>query len=355
MYRGPMPSNKDADWFRLARRVGKYEWNRVKQIVFHPLGDLYATTHDGELYKGQPPENENETWMYAKATKIGTKIWNQFDAIAFDPKGIMYAVSNRDKIYKGPPPTDEDSQWLSSSLLVGEGGWSRLTHFMAFAPDGKLWCIDRYNGNIYRGDPPTPSDTNYRLKAEYLGWYYNELRFFAFTKDKTIHNILSFEFLPDQGQRTSESPQVIGEKIYDNRESTTVLKHVFMIQKTIKEISSFTHSHGFTFEAGTETTVKTGIPLIAEGEVKISVNMSTTHNWDLTESNETEVTFSSNTEVELEPGKAIRITASVLKATLRVPYKAKVRTLFGSEVEVSGTWEGVSYYHLVVKQKDYDK
>lgn len=355
LYRGPMPSKKGVDWFSVARRVGRAEWSRVKFLFFHPNGDMYCSTFDGELYKGPQPDNEHKPWLYEQANKIGNRLWNQFDAIFFNPEGIMHAVHNSDRFYKGPPPTEENFPWITSSALIGESGWRRLTHFMSFSPDGKLWSIDKYNGNIYRGDPPVPEDTGYLLKAEYLGWSYQEFRFFAFTTDKTIQNILSMEFLTDMGEKVSEQPEVLEEKIYDNRKSSSTLRHTFTFEKTIKESSTFTHDHEFTFEMGSEVTFKTGVPFISEGGVQISMKMSTTHKWSLEKTNETEVSFSSSTKVELEGGKAIKMVASVIKAEINVPYKAKARTLFGSEVEIRGMWRGVSHYHLIVNQEDYDK
>ncbi|XP_075705171.1 uncharacterized protein LOC142727830 [Rhinoderma darwinii] len=288
LYRGPMPSNKNVDWFSVARRVGRYEWNRIKLIFFHPNGELYGITSDGAFYKGPQPDNEHLPWLYGQAKKIGTGDYNQFEAMYFDPEGILYAVNNRDKIYKGAPPSEESDIWMRSNVLVGDSGWQRLTHFMSFSPDGKLWCVDKYNGNIYRGKPPVPEDTNYLRKADYLGWSYHEFRFFAFSKDKTIHNILSFEFLPEMGEKVSELPEVLEEKIYDNRRSSSTLKHTFTFEKTIEESSSFTHEHGFTFEMGTEVSFKTGVPFISEGAVNVSMNMSTSHNWAFTKENRTE-------------------------------------------------------------------
>ncbi|CAN2388329.1 Tachylectin [Pristimantis euphronides] len=349
-----MALNKNVDWFSVARRVGKYEWSRIKLIFFHPNGDLYATTYEGEFYKGPQPDNENITWMYQKAKKIGARFWSKFEAMFFDNEGNLHAVSY-DKFYKGTPPSEENSPWLSQTTLIGDGGWSRLTHFMGFTPDNKLWCIDKYNGNIYRGDPPTKEDTNYLKKAEYLGWKYHEFRFLSFTKDKTIRKILNFDFLIDEGEIINEMPEVLEEKIYDNRRSSSTLNHTFTLHKSIKEYSSFTHSHGFQFEVGVETTIKTGIPSIAEGSTTIKMKTTTTHDWSFTETNETEVTFESSTQVELPAGKAIRMVASVMKAEMNVPYKWIARTMFDSEVEIRGMWKGVSHYNLMVKQEDYDK
>ncbi|XP_056407355.1 tachylectin-2-like [Hyla sarda] len=352
LYRGPMPSKKDVDWFTLAQRVGRIDWDRARRILFHPDGEFYVVTNNGEMYKGPAPDNEHLPWFYAVAKRIGDKYWNEYNILFFDLEGLLYGV-HTDKFYNGAPPTEENASWIRT--CIGGRDWERLTYFMGYTLDKKLWSVDKYNGNVYRGDTPTPQQLHYLINADYLGWSFNQYRFLAFTKDKTIKNIISFEFLTDQGDKTSETPEVLEEKIYDNRKSTSILRHSFKISKTLKESSSFTHEHGFTFEAGVETTFKSGIPRIAEAGVTVKMNMSTTHNWNFTKTNETESNFESSTDVELEPGKAIRMVASVLKAQITVPYKAKARTMFGAEVEVMGKWFGVSHYNLMVKQEDFTK
>ncbi|XP_069832347.1 tachylectin-2-like [Dendropsophus ebraccatus] len=351
LYRGPMPSKKVLDWFTVARRVGRFDWTKVKLIFFSPNGDFYCTTHSGDFYKGPPPENENVPWFYDRATKIGRGNW-QFLALLFHPNGNLYGVINN-KLYFGPPPTDEYCPWNSQEI---EWGWERYTHFMGITNDDVLWCVDRHNGNLYKGFVPKPGQLfHYRIDAECVGWGYNNYRFLSFTKDRTITNIISFDFLVDEGEKLSETPEVLEEKLYDNRGSSTIMRHTYTINKTVRASSTFSHEHGFTFEAGLETSFKCGIPFVSEASTTIRLNMSTTHNWNLTKTNETETSFESSTNVELEPGKAIKVVSSVMKSEINIPYKAIARTMFGAEVEVRGKWFGVSHYNLTVKQVDFNK
>ncbi|KAM4048759.1 uncharacterized protein ACNLHF_001268 [Anomaloglossus baeobatrachus] len=173
-------------------------------------------------------------------------------------------------------------------------------------------------------------------------------------KDKRIRNIISFDFIPERAERSSESAEVIEERVYDNRKSTTPLKQLFAFDKTVKSSSSFSQDHGFTIEVGVSLTFKAGIPFIVGTKGTVNINTSTTHNWSFTKTNETEVKFSSSSEVEVPPGKAIRVVASVVKADINVPYKMRVRTIFGFESELEGTWNGVTHYNLMVTQEDYD-
>ncbi|KAG8552795.1 hypothetical protein GDO81_003069 [Engystomops pustulosus] len=351
LYRGPMPTKKDGDWFSTARRVGKSNWSHFEILFFHPNGELYATTKSKEFYKGPQPDNEYVPWEYGQATKIGSFGWDNFETLFFDPDGVLYAVTKTDKLVKGKPPTGPDYDWTQNNSLVGETGWLKLCHFISFAPDGKLWSVDKENGNIYRGS--IPEDGRYFDSAEHLGHDYHLFRFLSFTPDKTIRNIISFEFLPEEGKRTSESAEVIEERIYDNRGSSVPLDHTFTFDKAVKISSSFSQDHGFTVEAGLEVKFTAGIPFFAETEATVKISASTTHTWSFTETNETEVKFSSSSNVEVPPGKAIRVVASVVKADLNVPYRARVKTIFGSETEVGGTWDGADVYNLKVTQDDY--
>ncbi|KAG8544665.1 hypothetical protein GDO81_022099 [Engystomops pustulosus] len=226
-----------------------------------------------------------------------------------------------------------------------------MTHFMLYGPDGKLWCVDTEDGTIFRGI--MPADGSYFNNAERLGFGYHHFSFLAFTKDTAIDSIISFEFLPKQGKRISESPEVIEERVYNNSNSSVPLKHTFAFEKSVKSSSSFSHKHGFTFGVGAEIKFKAGVPFIGEAETTIKLNLSTSHEWSFTETNETTAKFSSSSNVVVPPGKAIRVMASVLKADLVVPYRAKITTLFGYETEIEGVWNGVTHYNLMVTQKDY--
>ncbi|XP_073416011.1 uncharacterized protein [Dendrobates tinctorius] len=354
LYKGPVQSKEGVDWFSEARRVGRCEWSEYKILFFHPNGELYGTTKSGDFYKGPQPDNENIPWMYGQATLIGTSGWEKCEALFFNECGDLYAVTKQDIIVKSKPPTQESyfKDWMQTVTVAGRGGWHDLTHFMSFCPGGNLWCVDKGKGNIYSGS--LPNNGTYLESAEKLGCYYNTFPYLAFTKDKTIGKIISFEFLPEKAKTSAENPEVIEERVYDNRTSSSTLKHCFTFDKTEKSSSSFSQEHGFKIETGMSIKFKAGIPFIAQIETGVTINIGTTHTWSFTETNETEVTFSSSSQVDLPAGKAIRMVASVVKAKLIVPYRAKVCTLFGFEAEIEGTWNGVSLYNLMVIQEDYN-
>ncbi|XP_073518770.1 uncharacterized protein [Phyllobates terribilis] len=179
LYTGPLTSNKDTDWFCAARRVGKCGWDEFKIIFFHPDGTFYGATCNGDLYKGPKPNNENVCWRDCVATRIGCGNWNQYEALFFHPNGTLYAVCKDDTFVKGNPPTSPGN-WLATTTKVGRGGWLRLTHFMAFSPDGNLWSVDKNDGKIYKKSPPVHENDNYVGFAENLGHSYNIYKFLCF-------------------------------------------------------------------------------------------------------------------------------------------------------------------------------
>ncbi|KAJ1211554.1 hypothetical protein NDU88_006912 [Pleurodeles waltl] len=351
IYKGPMPTNPSKNWFQdTAKRVGKTDWGRFKRLFFHPDGTLYGVTHEGELYKGSPPTNENVSWLYTQANKIGNAGWEGFYALFFDPQGILYAVTE-DKFVKKSPPTSANEDWFAASQAIGTGGWSGLSHFMSFSPDGKLWCVSKDDGKIYTASPPTEVGENWIERAQNLGHSFL-FKFMAFTRDRTLKSIVTFDFQPEVGKILSTVPEVVAQQVYDNKNSTSTLNSVFSFNKTISSESSFSHAHGITIGVDADVSFKTGIPFIAEGEVKIGISASTTHNWSFNEVNKTETTYTMSQTFQVAPGKAVRQKAVLQKAKLTIPYVAKIRTLFNYEVDMKGTWEGVTYFNLSVVQED---
>uniref|UniRef100_A0A8C5Q039 Tachylectin 2 domain-containing protein n=1 Tax=Leptobrachium leishanense TaxID=445787 RepID=A0A8C5Q039_9ANUR len=352
LYKGPMPLDAKQDWFSSAQRVGKVTWDKFKCVFFHPSGILYASTKDGEFYKGPAPTNENVSWLYGTATLIGRSKWNKFDALFFDPAGNLHGVTDEDKLVMGSPPAGPDDDWLNTCKTIGKGGWRLHTHFITISPDNLLWCVNSSNGNIYKGPPPTSEDDNFIERAECLGWSYHEFHALCFTLDRTIQSVKSLEFITDQGKITSQSSEVMQTQVYKNR-SGTPLRHKFEVTKTVTVSSSFTKSESFSTSISMETTFKTGIPIISNNETKISMDMSTTREWSLSKDNETQITFSTSTDVEVPAGKGIRMVASVTKGEMEITYTANIVTFFGYLATIKGVWKGAFYYNLVVSQEDY--
>uniref|UniRef100_A0A8C5PCD4 Tachylectin 2 domain-containing protein n=1 Tax=Leptobrachium leishanense TaxID=445787 RepID=A0A8C5PCD4_9ANUR len=359
LYRGPMPSDPNADWFSTAKRVDTVDWDTIGIMLFHPDGTMYVVTNNGTFYKGPPPDNDKVSWMYQEATIVGQRFWETLHTVFFDNDGMLYAVTREGRLVARRPPVSAGDPWLSQAVIVGGGDWRNLCGFISFSPDGYLWCVNIKNGDCFRGlpptrqDPPSRQDPNSYIKnAQQLGRNYNRFPIFAFTIDRMMKSILSFEFLPDLGEVLSLDTEVMYTQVYTNSSSTT-LYHTFSFSETVTETSTFSQQHGFTVAFGAEMHFKAGIPILLEYETKISIDMSTTHTWTLTETNTVQRTFTSSTKVVVPAKSSIRMTATIQKGQMNVPYRAKIRTMFGSEAFIEGIWKGVTYYHLMVSQEDY--
>uniref|UniRef100_A0A8C5P6Z8 Tachylectin 2 domain-containing protein n=1 Tax=Leptobrachium leishanense TaxID=445787 RepID=A0A8C5P6Z8_9ANUR len=328
LYRGPMPSEKDLDWFSAAKKVGKVDWGNFKFLLFDPHGDLYAVTNDGDLYKGPAPTNENMSWLYHQAIKIGSFTWNSLQALFFDPEGALYAVKSDGCLVMGDPPTSLADNWFDTCISISDDDWSKLTPFISFSPEGELCCVNEDTGYMYKFPRTTIVKTTYsHREAQSMGRGFKLGLLFAFTTDKIIHHIEHLEFVPESGEIVSKRPAVLRSQIYKN-DSDNPMKHTFSFSQTLNETSNFTHEHGLTVQEGDKVVFDAGIPCVEEtdGQLSIRINMSTTHTWNIMETNDTQASFSDTSDVLVPPHKSIRVTAWVRRAVLNVPYRARVTT-----------------------------
>uniref|UniRef100_A0A8C5PMI1 Tachylectin 2 domain-containing protein n=1 Tax=Leptobrachium leishanense TaxID=445787 RepID=A0A8C5PMI1_9ANUR len=353
LYRGPMPSEQDLDWFSAAKKVGKVDWGNFKFLLFAPHGDLYAVTSDGDLYKGPAPTNENMSWLYHQATKIGSCSWNSLQALFFDPEGALYAVKSDGCLVMGDPPTSLEDNWFDECISVSADNWSKLTHFISFSPEGELCCVNEDTGYMYKFPRTTIVKTTYsHREAQSMGQGFKLGLLFAFTTDKIIHRIEHLEFVPESGEMVSKRPAVLRSQIYKN-ESDNPMKHTFSFSQTLDEMSNFTHECGFTAQKGTKITFVAGIPCVDDATGEIAINMNNPHTWNFAETNIPQASFSDTSDVLVPPHKSIRVTAWVRRAVLNVPYRARVHTMFGNTTTIEGTWKGICFYNMMVSQEDY--
>ncbi|XP_069061732.1 tachylectin-2-like [Pleurodeles waltl] len=351
LYKGPTPSSPWKDWFASAKRIGRADWNKYKLLYFSNSGKLFAVTKEGEWYRGPEPINEEVPWLYKQASKIGGSDWQHFDALFFDFENIMHGVI-QGNLVKGHPFSTTDGAWYAKSKQIGEHIWGTLAYFINFSHDGKLWCVSSQDGAIYTASPPTHRGDNWLARARKVGSGYTMYKCLAFTHDKTIKKIKSFDFLVDIGKVLSMEPYFVAEKVYDNKDSSTPLHSTFELNKVEISESQFSHEHGFDFSAEAETSFESGLPLVAKGSIRLAATTTTSHKWNFTEINRTETHFIITSEFEVEPGKAVRQIAKATKAIIDVPYTATVVTLFGYETTISGTWQGASFLDLRIKQED---
>ncbi|KAM9329700.1 uncharacterized protein PAF06_005325 [Gastrophryne carolinensis] len=170
--------------------------------------------------------------------------------------------------------------------------------------------------------------------------------------DKTIQEVISVDFVPKRAEINSKSLEIISAQIYDNRKSSAPLRQTFSCESVLKQKSSFSQAHGYKFADGGKKDVKAGTPCITDGVIRIDTDK--THNWHFNDSNETEITFSTTRDVNVDAGQAVRVKATIMSADISIPYKAEVQTASGSKATIDGKWRGELRYDFNVKEEDYD-
>ncbi|XP_069488427.1 uncharacterized protein [Ambystoma mexicanum] len=350
LYCGPTPSRHTENWFDNATCVGRGNWDMFKFLFFSPKGKLYVVTKDGKLYKGTEPDNEHVPWLHREAKLIDGSGWERFSALCFNNDGILYGVT-ADKLLKGPPEV-RGGRWIKNATEVGRSKWAHHSYFMGFSHDGNMWCVTQPSGTLYSAPPPTHKNESWVLNANDMGRDYRIFKAMGFTKDKTIKKLVSLDFIPHMGNIITKETEMVQEQVYNNRNSSSVLKATFTVEKTLVAESSFSHQHGFEVSASAELTVSSGVPFIENSSVKVTTSATTRHNWNLGSTNKIETKVSMKQDFELKPGECIKRKCIVRKALMDVTYCAKIITVFGCRATISGVWKGVSYWHIESVQED---
>lgn len=129
------------------------------------------------------------------------------------------------------------------------------------------------------------------------------------------------------------------------------------ISCTVSSTQSWNNS--FTVGGSVETTFKTGIPIIAEGEITVSVETSYSHEWGGEVTKET--TFGANYSVTVPAGKTVVVDAVATQGTCELKFSYVQRDYLnnGSVVETAlsdGAFKGVNaydfYYHAYIQDAE---
>lgn len=352
LYQGSLPRSAGADWFSEAKLVGKSGWDQFKFIILHPKGSIYAVTQEGHLFKGAPPTADDESWIDTKAKRLDGERWNEFSALCYDPIGMMYGVASG-KLVRGIYPNSTTRSWLDNAEEIGNStSWELLSHFMAFTPDGNLWCVNKSTGEILTGPPPSDSTENWEDNAQTLGSGFHVYKHLSLMRDTTLNTIKNLNFLVGIGKTSDQQVVEVKEQTYDNTGGNAALSCTFELDTSYTGHYTFSNEHGFEARPGADPTFTTGMPTIAEDGCGIFIKKSVRHKWNITEINEIQTPFILSIPFEVPPGKALTLKATLQKATMKVPYMAKVRTAFGNNSSISGTFTGVGPYNLQIEQAE---
>ena len=163
-----------------------------------------------------------------------------------------------------------------------------------------------------------------------------------------VDKVCSLDFMLDKAKILQTTPNVLIEQWFDNRESEVEMSDVFAVSKSITLTHKFYHSHRFRIAAN--TTFKTGIPFLANGEMTLSA--FDPGGFSLTKENSKTITYETTSYVNLPAGKAITKSAIITRANLKVPWTAKIVNKLGRIHTIGGKWRGVDAYNLRIVQED---
>ncbi|KAK6533644.1 hypothetical protein TWF694_002578 [Orbilia ellipsospora] len=135
-------------------------------------------------------------------------------------------------------------------------------------------------------------------------------------------------------------PVAISTKTATNRSDETQTSTI-TFSESVEEERSFQSELGTTL--GISSTASVGIPLVAEGKVTVSAEISTTISWGKTD--RVTKTWSDAVAVTTGPKKVIKVYASARQSRFTVPFTAVWKSKStGETMSTKGNYEGVSVY-----------
>ena len=160
--------------------------------------------------------------------------------------------------------------------------------------------------------------------------------------------VCSLKYQLDKTDTLKTTPDVLKMEMYDNSNSDVTLESSFELSKDVTETSRFESSQ--SVHVGVETSFKTGVPFIAEGEIKVTTSLTL----DFVQSKEMSTTkrYVQHSTVSVPPGKKIIKEARVTRSEMKVPWSAVVVNGLGAVKTISGDWYGVTTFDLQITQRN---
>lgn len=159
--------------------------------------------------------------------------------------------------------------------------------------------------------------------------------------------ISKIEYKHDEARILAQKPEIIGVETQIN-DSEVPQTMEFSFSQT--RATSYTFSHKFGHSITIGASGKVGIPLIAEGEVKLETTQTYEFSWGQQTTDSTVI----GTKFNVTAPRNSRLTASakVTRADVDVPFTVYFKSAAtGYEVAIDGIYKGVSYWNTVCEYK----
>ncbi|XP_047957459.1 uncharacterized protein LOC125203196 [Salvia hispanica] len=160
-------------------------------------------------------------------------------------------------------------------------------------------------------------------------------------------NVYNVRYRMQDARIHDELPYVAGTSVLTN---TSRQEATMAVQVTYQDQKSYTFSRSFSLTAGVETTIKAGVPFIAEGAIKVSFNINAALQWAETTTTTTSVMASGSVPVPARSKATIEYVGT--RGTCDVPYSYTQQDMSSADGSVSyteqvdGIYKGVSCYNF---------
>jgi hypothetical protein len=282
----------------------------------------------------------------------------QLNEYLTSPSGYFFAIMQGDGhfcVYRGSGPQSSAGYLWGSDNIGPNGSYSAVMqsdgNFCVYNQSGGyLWGIGAHSGGPFT--LCMQDDGNLCVYGA-GGWVWGS----QVTDPVTdCTNITAIKFDVSKATYVSVTPG----NVYSTQVSnTTPTPQVSTIggSYTVTETSGW--SNALSLKIGVKTSFKTGLPVVAEGQVEISAEVTDTYTWNGSSSAATAFTFSA--AVNVPPNSTMKCNVMVSMSTIALPYALTGTLLYASGATAQGTLQGtytgttsgdvnVTYSPVIAKQ-----
>lgn len=240
------------------------------------------------------------------------------------PSSLYYAIMQGDGnfcIYRGTGPEDEHG-YLWSSKKTGSGG----KFFAMMQDDG--------NFSIYEGTGPDDRRKNLWNSGK--------------TDPVADYEIREINYELDKAEILSQGKTQLDQIEWANDDSESL---DFNLSETysVEEVSSWSDS--LKAKVGVETNFKVGIPIFADGKVKVSVEVENMYTWS--GSTKRTKSWTVNQPIKIRPRMKALIFIKTSMSTISVPYTLEGTLIFNSGDrwggEIKGRYNGSNSHDITAE------
>jgi hypothetical protein len=312
---------------------GTFELIRVDDYIASENGLFHATLRDDGyfcVYEGANPQVRRGLVMQQPPASTPT-LWYLGPSEPKSPNDKRFAILNDDGWlhgFCGAIPVDPKAFMTESkggrrTYATKEGFYGlvgsvadRDKQYHAVVNDDALFCIN------YGPNPEQDGGTHAHTH----------------TTDPVVDcvDITAIEYHVDKAKVLSNGAAELYRTVVTNN-SDQAQSSAMTGSESVSETKGWSDSLGVKVAA--KTNFKCGVPLLAEGKVEVSVEVSNTYTWN--GSTTTTKTWGFNVPVVVPPRQTIVGLISVKVSTITVPYTMHGTVVLKSGTKLPGQWAGV--------------